>query len=223
MSLVQSPSFCADWICNCSHRVFSSLRFFTEITPRRLPTKVAMDEHRSVSLLMWTSRHLRLGLNRCWCPTDLVIVLIFVAIMSLIRFFGSTAYVINYYVEMIGSQIQRRLFARRKVGEQSKLRRREVGRGVGGAQKEVPEEKEGEERDGESVSLSGGTGVGGYSRDWIGVRSRSDFSFCSSFFTLRSFFNLSLLAAISAEFCSFCTYPPKYLSLPLSSFLTLCT
>ncbi|GAA5980582.1 hypothetical protein JCM5350_004355 [Sporobolomyces pararoseus] len=83
----------------------------------------------------------------------LVIVLIFVAIMSLIRFLGSTLYVINRYVEMIGSQIQRRLFARRKVGEQSKLRKRDgaaaVGRGIGrgGASEknEVIEEKEYEE------------------------------------------------------------------------------
>ncbi|GAA5827776.1 hypothetical protein JCM5353_006413 [Sporobolomyces roseus] len=94
----------------------------------------------------------------------LVIVLIFVAVMSLIRFFGSTAYVINYYVEMIGSQIQRRLFARRKVGEQSKLRRREVGRGLGG-KKEKVEEKDGEERDGESERLSTVGGGIGYSRE----------------------------------------------------------
>ncbi|GAA5915714.1 chitin synthase CHS2 [Sporobolomyces salmoneus] len=78
----------------------------------------------------------------------LVIVLCFVAIMSLIRFFGSTLYVINRYVEMIGSQIQRRLFARRKVGEQSKLRKREAGRGIGGGtKKEVTEVKEVEEKD----------------------------------------------------------------------------
>ncbi|GAA5942835.1 uncharacterized protein JCM15063_002808 [Sporobolomyces koalae] len=76
----------------------------------------------------------------------LVIVLIFVAVMSLIRFFGSTLYVINRYVEMIGSQIQRRLFARRKVGEQSKLRRRETGRGISG-RKEIVEEKEEREDD----------------------------------------------------------------------------
>lgn len=81
----------------------------------------------------------------CSSPLDLVIVLIFVAIMSLIRFFGSTLYVINRYVEMIGSQIQRRLFARRKVGEQSKLRKREAGRGIGGsgpAKKEETQEKD---------------------------------------------------------------------------------
>ncbi|GAA6062856.1 hypothetical protein JCM10212_006109 [Sporobolomyces blumeae] len=75
----------------------------------------------------------------------LVIVLIFVAVMSIIRFVGSTAYVINRYVEMIGSQIQRRLFARRKVGDQSKLRRRDPtgGRGVGSTKSdEVVEEKE---------------------------------------------------------------------------------
>lgn len=93
-----------------------------------------------------------------------MIVLIFVAVMSLIRFFGSTAYVINYYVEMIGSQIQRRLFARRKVGEQSKLRRREVGRGLGG-KKEKVEEKEGDQDAGESERLSTVGGGIGYSRD----------------------------------------------------------
>jgi len=88
--------------------------------------------------------------------------------MSLIRFFGSTLYVINRYVEIIGSQIQRRLFARRKIGEASKLRKREnvTGRGIGGGglkkeEKEIIEEKEFEDDDDDSTESRSGA----YPRD----------------------------------------------------------
>ncbi|BGP33612.1 Chitin synthase, class 3 [Rhodotorula toruloides] len=56
----------------------------------------------------------------------LVVVLICVAILSLIRFLGSTAYVVDGYVRFIGHQVQRRLFARRQVSQQNHLRRRPV-------------------------------------------------------------------------------------------------
>ncbi|GAA5888502.1 hypothetical protein JCM5296_000654 [Sporobolomyces johnsonii] len=61
----------------------------------------------------------------------LVIVLVFVALMSLIRFVGSTAYILDRAVRFIGGQIQRRLFARRQVSAGTKLRRRPLGGGVG--------------------------------------------------------------------------------------------
>ncbi|GAA6038072.1 hypothetical protein JCM8097_007532 [Rhodosporidiobolus ruineniae] len=54
----------------------------------------------------------------------LVIILIFVAIMALIRFVGSTAFVIDYYVRLAGSWIQRQLFARRQVGQGKTVKRR---------------------------------------------------------------------------------------------------
>jgi len=44
--------------------------------------------------------------------------------MSMIRFIGSTAYVIDGYVRVVGGFIQRRLFVRRQAGQQSQVRRR---------------------------------------------------------------------------------------------------
>ncbi|GAA5852276.1 hypothetical protein JCM9279_002486 [Rhodotorula babjevae] len=74
----------------------------------------------------------------------LVIVLVFVAILSLIRFVGSTAYVIDGYVRLIGAFVQRKLFARRQVGQQSQLRRRppmsEVGTEVKSDKVDVDED-----------------------------------------------------------------------------------
>ncbi|BGP17939.1 hypothetical protein JCM10213_003947 [Rhodosporidiobolus nylandii] len=43
----------------------------------------------------------------------LVIILVFVAGMALVRFIGSTAFIIDMYVRIIGGWVQRRLFARR--------------------------------------------------------------------------------------------------------------
>lgn len=61
------------------------------------------------------------------CPlADLVVILIAVAIMSFIRFIGSTAYVIDGYVRVVGGWVQRQLFARRQVSQQGQLRRRGV-------------------------------------------------------------------------------------------------
>ncbi|GAA6007454.1 uncharacterized protein JCM10292_002411 [Rhodotorula paludigena] len=59
----------------------------------------------------------------------LVVILIAVAIMSFIRFIGSTAYVIDGYVRVVGGWVQRQLFARRQVSQQGQLRRRGVGGG----------------------------------------------------------------------------------------------
>lgn len=69
---------------------------------------------------------------------DLVVILICVAILSLIRFLGSTAYVVDGYVRFIGHQVQRRLFARRQVSQQNHLRRRPV---LGEAGAEMKSEK----------------------------------------------------------------------------------
>ncbi|BGP41655.1 Chitin synthase, class 3 [Rhodotorula kratochvilovae] len=55
----------------------------------------------------------------------LVVILICVAIMSFIRFIGSTAYVIDGYVRVVGAFVQRQLFARRQGSQQqSNVRRR---------------------------------------------------------------------------------------------------
>ncbi|GAA5968593.1 hypothetical protein JCM8115_003796 [Rhodotorula mucilaginosa] len=54
----------------------------------------------------------------------LVIILIVVAVLSVFRLVLSTAYVIDGYVRYLGSHIQRRLFARRQINQQSTLKRR---------------------------------------------------------------------------------------------------
>ncbi|GAA6023247.1 hypothetical protein JCM10207_005221 [Rhodosporidiobolus poonsookiae] len=99
----------------------------------------------------------------------LVIILIFVAIMSLIRFVGSTAFVIDWYVRIVGAFVQRKLFARRQVSQGKTLQPRRNAGGAGSegrseAGTEVNSEKvdkeEEEEEDGDEVDF----GVGAYDR-----------------------------------------------------------
>ncbi|CEQ40167.1 SPOSA6832_01759 [Sporobolomyces salmonicolor] len=102
----------------------------------------------------------------------LVIVLVFVALMSLIRFIGSTAYILDRAVRFIGGQIQRRLFARRQVSAGTKLRRRPMGGGVGPSEADTDgasvkekerltdEDDEDDEDDAKSARTSRGTTAG---------------------------------------------------------------
>ncbi|GAA5864069.1 hypothetical protein JCM3774_006369 [Rhodotorula dairenensis] len=54
----------------------------------------------------------------------LVVILVIVAVLSVFRLILSTAYVIDGYVRYVGSHIQRRMFARRQINQQSTLKRR---------------------------------------------------------------------------------------------------
>ncbi|POY76549.1 putative Chitin synthase [Rhodotorula taiwanensis] len=81
----------------------------------------------------------------------LVIILVVVAILSLFRLVLSTAYVIDGYVRYLGSHIQRRLFARRQINQQSTLKRRSAYSEAGTVVKS--EKLEDEEDDDETVMV----------------------------------------------------------------------
>ncbi|GAA5991239.1 hypothetical protein JCM11641_004030 [Rhodosporidiobolus odoratus] len=89
----------------------------------------------------------------------LVIVLIFVAIMALIRFIGSTAFIVDHYVRLVGSWVQKQLFRRRTAGQKQQQPPRNVlhrrppmsskSTGISNTSKKLPQvEEEDEEEDG---------------------------------------------------------------------------
>ncbi|GAA5916862.1 hypothetical protein JCM6882_007436, partial [Rhodosporidiobolus microsporus] len=92
----------------------------------------------------------------------LVIILIFVAIMSLIRFVGSTAYQIDLLVRLVGGWIQRQLFARRQSSQgQTAVKRRThapaAPRSEAGTEVKSEKLDQQEDEDGfESASVSAG-------------------------------------------------------------------
>lgn len=103
---------------------------------------------------------------------DLVVVLIFVAIMSLIRFVGSTAYVIDRCVRIVGSYIQRRLFARRtaRQGVLNTNVRRRMALSEAGTEIKIEKVQEVGEGEDEDEAVSAYLGVGGREarRSWYG-------------------------------------------------------
>lgn len=89
---------------------------------------------------------------------DLLIILIFVAIMSLVRFIGSTAYVIDRAIRIVGGRIVSYFGTRSIPAEKGvtsgRVVGRRMGRGVGSESESEKEKREIEE--GEEVHLSAG-------------------------------------------------------------------